>query len=275
MAAGLYCRRQPHAVHSRAREAWTIHARRPCGGLRASATAAPAVSARCFRPGDPGLRERDGRRDEPGARRCAAARHGRGDDRIHRADQLRLGHAVDRYGAINTIREGRSDLVLAGGAEALSHTPLMFRRSAVDWYARLAGARRPLVAHRRRARIPALLPQAGDRAGARPDRPRGRAQHGTNRRDPRPSLRHDAARRRPVRGRKPTSAWRGRRRKDGSRAKSSLLSVATARTYDHDDGVRPDSTVEKLGQAQAGIRTALGQGDARATARRSPTAPRG
>src|SRR5262249_54590929 len=43
--------------------------------------------------------------------------------------------------AYQYIREGHSDSVLAGGAEALSHTPLMFRRSAVDWYARMFAAR--------------------------------------------------------------------------------------------------------------------------------------
>ena len=36
-----------------------------------------------------------------------------------------------------------SDLVLAGGAESLSHSPLVFSRSAVEWYARLNGARDP------------------------------------------------------------------------------------------------------------------------------------
>src|SRR5438445_2234429 len=39
------------------------------------------------------------------------------------------------------IQDGVSDLVLAGGAESLSHAPLVFSRSAVEWYARLNGAR--------------------------------------------------------------------------------------------------------------------------------------
>jgi acetyl-CoA C-acetyltransferase len=39
------------------------------------------------------------------------------------------------------IQAGVSDLVLAGGAEALSHAPLVFRRSAVEWYARMFSAR--------------------------------------------------------------------------------------------------------------------------------------
>jgi acetyl-CoA C-acetyltransferase len=45
--------------------------------------------------------------------------------------------------AYRYIQEGRSDLILAGGAEALSHAPLMFNRRAVGWFARLNGARDP------------------------------------------------------------------------------------------------------------------------------------
>src|SRR5439155_1964360 len=43
--------------------------------------------------------------------------------------------------AYEYTRDGYSNIVLAAGAEALSQTPLMFRRSAVDWYSRMFGAR--------------------------------------------------------------------------------------------------------------------------------------
>jgi acetyl-CoA C-acetyltransferase len=43
--------------------------------------------------------------------------------------------------AYRYIREGVSDLILAGGAEALSHAPLVFNRGAVKWYGRLFAAR--------------------------------------------------------------------------------------------------------------------------------------
>jgi acetyl-CoA C-acetyltransferase len=39
------------------------------------------------------------------------------------------------------IREGISDLILAGGAEALSHAPLVWPQQGVRWFAGLAGAR--------------------------------------------------------------------------------------------------------------------------------------
>ena len=95
--SGLHHRRQPHAVHQGARQAGAVHAGRSRGAVRAAAAAAPAVRAGRVRSGHPRLRQRHRRRDEPGARRRAAARHGRGDDRLHGADQLRLGHAVDRH----------------------------------------------------------------------------------------------------------------------------------------------------------------------------------
>jgi len=47
--------------------------------------------------------------------------------------------AVDS--AFHAIAEGRSDLILAGGTEALSHSPVMFNERMVNWLADLNGAR--------------------------------------------------------------------------------------------------------------------------------------
>jgi acetyl-CoA C-acetyltransferase len=43
--------------------------------------------------------------------------------------------------AFHDIQNGVSDLVLAGGTEALSYAPLIFNRQATDWFGRLNGAR--------------------------------------------------------------------------------------------------------------------------------------
>jgi acetyl-CoA C-acetyltransferase len=43
--------------------------------------------------------------------------------------------------AYQYIREGKSDLILAGGTDSLSWSPLLFRKAAVEWYAQLLGAR--------------------------------------------------------------------------------------------------------------------------------------
>jgi len=47
--------------------------------------------------------------------------------------------AIDQ--GFRAIGEGGIDLVLAGGAEALSHAPLLFRQSAVNWFAAFNSAR--------------------------------------------------------------------------------------------------------------------------------------
>jgi acetyl-CoA C-acetyltransferase len=141
--------------------------------------------------------------DEMNPARVAALRLGMGEEMTAFTVQINCGSGMLSIDVgYQSIREGRSDLVLAGGAEALSHTPLMFRRSAVDWYARLAGARSLW------SRITAVLgfrpsflkPVIGLERGSTPTSTRQKANSGLG----------------------------GRRRKDGSRARSSLPSVATA-----------------------------------------------
>src|SRR5450756_1031845 len=80
--------------------------------------------------------------DEMNPARVAALRLGMGEAMVAFTVQINCGSGMQ---SIDTgyryIQDGVSDLVLAGGAESLSHSPLVFSRSAVDWYARLNGAR--------------------------------------------------------------------------------------------------------------------------------------
>ena len=80
--------------------------------------------------------------DEANPARIAALRLGMGEAMTAYTVQINCGSgmlSVDT--AYQHIREGKSDLVLAGGTDALSWSPLIFRKRAVDWYARLLGAR--------------------------------------------------------------------------------------------------------------------------------------
>ncbi|HZE46139.1 MAG TPA: acetyl-CoA C-acetyltransferase, partial [Xanthobacteraceae bacterium] len=80
--------------------------------------------------------------DEMNPARVAALRLGMGDEMTAFTVQINCGSGMQSIDtAYRYIREGHADLILAGGTDALSHSPLIFRRSAVDWYARLAGAR--------------------------------------------------------------------------------------------------------------------------------------
>jgi acetyl-CoA C-acetyltransferase len=80
--------------------------------------------------------------DEMNPARVAALRLGMGEDMVAFTMQINCGSGMQSIDtAYRYIQNGTSNLILAGGAEALSHAPLVFNRQAVGWYARLFGAR--------------------------------------------------------------------------------------------------------------------------------------
>ena len=84
--------------------------------------------------------------DEMNPARVAALRLGMGEAMPAFTVQINCGSGMQSIDtAYRYIQQGVCDLVLAGGAESLSHSPLVFRRSAVDWYAALNGARSTLA----------------------------------------------------------------------------------------------------------------------------------
>ncbi|OCW59507.1 acetyl-CoA C-acetyltransferase [Hoeflea olei] len=83
--------------------------------------------------------------DEMNPARVAVLRLGMGDDMVAFTVQINCGSGMQSIDtAYRYIRDGSADLVLAGGAEALSHAPLVLRRDAVEWYAGMARAKGPL-----------------------------------------------------------------------------------------------------------------------------------
>ena len=186
--------------------------------------------------------------DEMNPARVAALRLGMGEAMVAFTVQINCGSGMQSVDTgCRYIRDGRCDLVLAGGAEALSHSPLLFRRSAVDWYARLYGAR-DLVSRLKAVagfRPSFLVPVVGLERGLT---------------DPIVELNMGqtaellahlfAVSRRDADQYAVESHQRlDRAHKDGSFGGE--LEPALARdgkVYDHDDGVRPDSTVEKLAE---------------------------
>jgi len=80
--------------------------------------------------------------DEMNPARVAALRLGMGETMTAFTVQINCGSGMQSIDtAYRYIREGAMDLVLAGGAESLSHAPLVFNHNAVEWYARMFGAR--------------------------------------------------------------------------------------------------------------------------------------
>jgi len=80
--------------------------------------------------------------DEMNPARVAALRLGMGERMVAFTVQINCGSGMQ---SIDTgyryIREGSANLILAGGAEALSHAPLVWPQAGVRWFAGLAGAR--------------------------------------------------------------------------------------------------------------------------------------
>ncbi len=80
--------------------------------------------------------------DEMNPARIAALRLGMGEAMTAFTVQINCGSGMESIDVgYQYIREGKADLILAGGTEALSHSPLVFRRSAVDWYGAMFSAR--------------------------------------------------------------------------------------------------------------------------------------
>jgi acetyl-CoA C-acetyltransferase len=80
--------------------------------------------------------------DEMNPARVAALRLGMGEKMVAFMVQINCGSGMQSIDtAYRYIREGISDLILAGGAEALSHAPLVWSQQGVRWFAGLAAAR--------------------------------------------------------------------------------------------------------------------------------------
>ena len=80
--------------------------------------------------------------DEMNPARVAALRLGMGESMVAFTVQINCGSGMQSIDtAYRYIREGIADLILAGGTEALSHAPLVWPQAGVRWFANLAGAK--------------------------------------------------------------------------------------------------------------------------------------
>lgn len=77
--------------------------------------------------------------DEMNPARVAALRLGLGETQVAFTVQINCGSGMQSIDtACRYVRDGSHEMILSGGAEALSHAPLVFRKAAVEWYAGLA-----------------------------------------------------------------------------------------------------------------------------------------
>jgi acetyl-CoA C-acetyltransferase len=80
--------------------------------------------------------------DEMNPARVASLRLGMGESMVAFTVQINCGSGMQSIDtAYRYIREGESDLILAGGTEALSYAPLVWPNAGVRWFAGLATAK--------------------------------------------------------------------------------------------------------------------------------------
>jgi acetyl-CoA C-acetyltransferase len=184
--------------------------------------------------------------DEMNPARVAALRLGLRETMTAFTVQINCGSGMQ---SIDTgyryIQDGISNLVLAGGAESLSHSPLVFSRGGTEWFAALNGARDPFSRLRALARFrPGFFkPVIGLERGLT---------------DPIVELNMGQTAELVAHlfhiSRRDADQYAVESQIKLSRAQSNghfngELEIAFSRDgkiYDHDDGVRPDSSVESL-----------------------------
>jgi acetyl-CoA C-acetyltransferase len=184
--------------------------------------------------------------DEMNPARVAALRLGMGEAMPAFTVQINCGSGMQSIDTgFRYIQNGTADLILAGGAESLSHSPLVFSQGAVEWFAALSAARDPW------SRLRAF-------AGFRPQflKPVIGLERGLT--DPIVELNMGQT------AELVSHLFHVTRRDADQYAVESQIKSARAQTngffaaeletafsrdghvYDHDDGVRPDSSVEQL-----------------------------
>ena len=137
-------------------------------------------------------------------------------------------------------------MILAGGTEALSHAPLVYSREATEWYGDLARAKSPLdkVKAMAEVRPDFFSPVIGlERGLTDPITSLNMGQTAEVLAD-RFNISREAA---------DAYAVRSHQRLSRATAEGFLVEMEPifddrGNLYDHDDGVRPDSTVERLGR---------------------------
>lgn len=197
--------------------------------------------------------------DEANPARVAALRLGCGTGTPAFTVQINCGSGMQSLDiARRYIADGGADLILAGGTEALSHAPLVFRQQAVEWFASLQGKSDP------GAKLKAA-------AGFRPDmlKPVIGLERGLTDPITKLNMGQTAEKLAHMFGISREAADRyaveshhrlAEAQREGWLAGEVLPAFGRDGTvYDHDDGVRPDSDMEKLARLKPAFERPYGK----------------
>ena len=186
--------------------------------------------------------------DEMNPARVAALRLGLGDETVAFTVQINCGSGMQSIDtAYRYIRDGSHQMILAGGAEALSHAPLVYRHEATEWFGDMARARSPVDKLQTLAdlRPNFFSPVIGLERGLTDPITKLNMGQTAEVLAHRFNIDRATADAYAVESHKRLAAAQG------SGALKTEVLPAFARSgeaYEHDDGVRPDSSLEKLGK---------------------------
>ncbi|MDX5330283.1 MAG: acetyl-CoA C-acetyltransferase [Caulobacteraceae bacterium] len=197
--------------------------------------------------------------DEMNPARVAALRLGMGEAMVAFTVQINCGSGMQSIDtAFRYIQQGTADLILAGGAESLSHAPLVLSQDATEWFAKLNSARSPM------ARAKAALEFRPDFMAPVVGLERGLT-------DPITDLNMGQTAEVLAQAfdisREAADAYASESQRRSARAQAEgwfrgELEPAFARDgelYDHDDGVRPDSSPDKLAKLKPAFEPPFGK----------------
>ena len=197
--------------------------------------------------------------DEVNPARVAALRLGMGEDMVAFGVQINCGSGMQSIDtAYRYIQAGQADMILTGGTEALSYSPLVFPQTGVRWFAGMASARTTLakLAAFFKLRPSYFKPIIGlERGLTDPVTDLNMGQTAE-------VIAHLMG---ITRQQADAYSVESHKRLANAQAQGYLKGeVETAfdrkgKFYDHDDGVRPDSSVEKLAKLKPAFERPWGQ----------------
>ena len=197
--------------------------------------------------------------DEMNPARVAALRLGMGEAMVAFTVQINCGSGMQSIDtAYRYIREGNANLILAGGTEALSHAPLVWPQAGARWFAGLAGAKGPTTraAAAMKLRPNYFKPVIGLERGLT-DPISGLSMGETAE-----AVGHLFGITRAQSDAYAAESHQRLARAQGEGWLKGEVETAFSRDgkfYDHDDGVRPDSTVETLARLKPVFERPFGQ----------------
>lgn len=190
--------------------------------------------------------------DEMNPARVAALRLGLGSAMPGWSVQRNCGSGMQSIDTgFRYIQQGLAEIILAGGTESLSHAPLVFRQEAVEWFAELSQAKNPFNTIKKMAGIRPdfFKPEIGLEKGLTDP------VAGLNMGQTAEVLAHlfDITREAADRYAVESHRRLARAQEKGWMDEITPLFDKAGTVYDHDDGVRPDTSLDQL----AGLKPAF------------------